>query len=346
MQTEIEQCGALLRGGSHTFHAASLVFPRRYREPAFAVYAFCRIADDAIDSSRDPVPALATLRERLDGIYRGRPHPVPADRAFAAVVERFGIPRTLPDALLEGFRWDAENRRYETLDDLVAYAVRVAGTVGGMMALLMGRRDPAVLARAMELGVAMQLSNIARDVGEDARAGRLYLPLCWLREEGIDPDRFVTDPAASEALSRVVQRLLENAERMYRRAEAGIPFLPVSCRPAIAAARVLYAEIGKQVERNGFDAISQRAVVSTRRKLSCAARAIATAFALPRDAVAPSLAEAQFLIDAVVAQNPLRSASPAEDQGVAWWRLGARAVWVLELFNQLERRQQPEQASS
>src|SRR5262245_46318582 len=102
MRSDIEQCGVLLRGGSHTFHAASLVFPRRYREPAFAVYAFCRVADDAIDASGDPAAALEGLHDRLDRIYRGCPIAEPADRAFAAVVEQFAIPRALPEALLEG----------------------------------------------------------------------------------------------------------------------------------------------------------------------------------------------------------------------------------------------------
>ncbi len=99
------------------------------------------------------------------------------------------MPRELPEALLEGFEWDLVGRRYETLEELQAYAARVAGSVGAMMAVLMGARSAAVLARACDLGVAMQLTNIARDVGEDARQGRLYLPLAWLREAGIDPER-------------------------------------------------------------------------------------------------------------------------------------------------------------
>ena len=137
---------------------------------------------------------LAWLRERLALVYAGQPIAQPADRALARIVARFGIPRALPEALLEGFAWDAEGRRYDDLAALRAYAVRVAGTVGAMMAVLMGVRDPARLAAAIDLGVAMQLSNIARDVGEDARAGRLYLPLRWLAEAGIDPELFLAAP--------------------------------------------------------------------------------------------------------------------------------------------------------
>jgi phytoene synthase len=141
MRTDLQHCSAAIRTGSRTFHAASLLLPRRYREPALALYAFCRMADDAIDAGANASAALNEINERLDWIYRGCPAAIPADRAFATVVEQFAIPRALPQALLEGFAWDAENRRYETLDDLVAYAVRVAGTVGGMMTLVMARSN-------------------------------------------------------------------------------------------------------------------------------------------------------------------------------------------------------------
>lgn len=338
MPSDIQQCEAMLRGGSRTFHAASLVFPRRYREPAFAVYAFCRVADDAVDNGGDAAAALDGLRDRLDRIYRNCPLPEPADRAFAAVVQQFAIPRALPEGLLEGFLWDAENRRYETLDDLVAYAVRVAGTVGGMMTLLMGVREPAVLARAIELGVAMQLTNIARDVGEDARAGRLYLPQRWLRGVNIDPDRFLANPEFSREIGSVVRRLLRDADLIYQRAETGIAFLPTSCRPAIAAARVLYAEIGREVERNGFDSVSQRAVVTSSRKLSRTAGVAAAALAAPTPLAFAPLEQSQFLIDAVAAHRPVPVGAEADE--VRWWNFGTRTVRVIELFDRLERRQQ------
>jgi phytoene synthase len=341
MHPDIEYCAATIRGGSRTFHAASLVFPRRYRDPALALYAFCRMADDAIDSSDDAPAALVELRNRLDRVYGRRPFADPADRAFAAVVEEFAVPRTLPEALLEGFQWDAEGRRYETFDDLVAYAVRVAGTVGAMMALLMGRREPAVIARAVELGVAMQLTNIARDVGEDARACRLYLPLSWLRDAGIEPGLFVARPVSGPQLAGVVQRLLYAAEAVYDRAEVGIAHLPAGCRPAISAARVLYAEIGRQVERNGLDSVSRRAVVPASRKAALAPAVGVLALAPTRSLSGPWLTQARFLIDAVAAARPPR----VQHLAPSWWRLGARVVWVIDLFERLERRQRPSQSA-
>src|SRR5690606_3518328 len=133
---------------------ASLLLPQSYRGYARGLYGFCRVADDLVDQSDDPAQAVDALHERLGRIYAGRPDDAPADRAFADVVHRFGIPRAVPDALIEGFLWDAQGRHYDSLSDVVAYAVRVAGTVGVMMSLIMGRRAPQALARAIDLGIA------------------------------------------------------------------------------------------------------------------------------------------------------------------------------------------------
>ncbi len=327
---DIAACRALLRGGSRTFHAASRLLPARVRTPAAALYAFCRLADDAIDSSDDPAATLAVLHARLDAAYAGRPGPVAADRALASVLHAYAIPRALPEALLEGFAWDAEGRRYADIASLRAYGMRVAGTVGAMMTLLMGVRDPDALARACDLGVAMQLTNIARDVGEDARAGRLYLPRDWLDEAGIDADAFLARPAHSAALATVIGRLLDEADRLYARGAAGIACLPRQCRPAIGAARLLYAEIGREVERQGLDSVTARAVVSGRRKVAVLRRLPALLVHAPQ-ADAPPLNEARFLIAAV---EPAQAAEAT----IAWWDLGGRIVWAMDLFEQLERR--------
>lgn len=334
---DLRACHTLLCGGSKSFHAASRLLPAAIRDPAIALYAFCREADDVIDRDRG---SLAWLRERLSLIYAGRPLPIAADRAFACVVRHFAMPRALPEALLEGFAWDAENRRYADLAALRAYAVRVAGAVGAMMAVLMGVRDAARLAAAIDLGVAMQLSNIARDVGEDARNGRLYLPLDWLRQAGVDADGFLAHPVHSQALGDVVGRLLAEASLYYRRADAGVARLPLGCRPGIAAARLLYAEIGSQVARRGFDSVSARAVVSGGRKLWVLAGGLAPALLPLRPLHHATVPEGTYLIDAVIAATPraVRSA------GLPWWALTARIVWTFELFARLEQRErvQPE----
>lgn len=327
-------CRALLREGSKTFHAAARVLPERVQRPAIALYAFCRVADDAVDRSATPRAALADLRARLDAVYAGGEVVHEADRAFARAVAEFAIPRALPDALLEGFAWDAEGRVYESLSDLNGYAVRVAGTVGVMMTLLMGVRAQAVLARACDLGMAMQLTNIARDVGEDARLGRLYLPRAWLREAGLDPEGWLAAPAFDPRLASVVQRLLAEADRYYARASAGIGELPLACRAGIHAARLLYAEIGREVERRGLDSVGQRAVVPWTRKLGRLVAALAQATRATTADAAAAVPEAQFLLDAVAqAELPVsaRRARRSFDE---------QAQWLADLFERLERRDQ------
>ncbi len=328
---DLAACRRLLRHGSRTFHAASYLLPRRVREPATALYAFCRLADDAVDDTGADRAVLADLDYRLQRAYAGSPLPIAADRAFARVVREHRIPVALPAALLEGFRWDAEGRRYETLEELHGYAARVAGTVGTMMAMLMGVRCRQQLARACDLGVAMQLSNIARDVGEDARAGRLYLPQSWLWQAGIDPDDWLCRPAHCGALGDVVERLLREADLLYQRAEAGIARLPWSCRPGIQAARFLYAGIGDQVRRRRLDSVSGRAVVPASRKARLMARGLASAAMPPVDNAAPPLPAAAFLVEAAAGAPPAAVRTPG---GLRSW-----AYWLLDLFAQLERRE-------
>jgi phytoene synthase len=205
-----------------------------------------------------------------------------------------------------------------------------------MMAVLMGVRDPARLAAAVDLGVAMQLSNIARDVGEDARNGRIYLPLEWLVEAGIDPDDFLADPRYSPALGRVVGRLLDVADEYYRDAGAGITRLPLNCRFGIGAARLLYAEIGREVERRGLDSVSGRAVVPGWRKITVLAAGLA-GLAIPlRRLTGTCVPEGVFLVDAVVrtTPRPVFVASP-----VRWWSMVQRVMWTIDLFERMERRE-------
>lgn len=296
--SDFETCRRLLAQGSKTFKAASLLLPRRMTEGVTVLYAFCRIADDAVDGAGSKGPrAVADLRDRLDGVFAERPRHQPVDRALSAVVAHYDLPRAPFDALLEGFLWDTERARYETFSDVCAYAARVAGSVGVLMTYLMGVRDRLVLARACDLGVAMQLTNIARDVGEDANVGRLYLPASWLRKAGMDVDAFVRAPTPSEPVRSCVERLLFEAETLYRRSEAGILDLPSDVRGAIYAARLIYAEIGARIRERNFDSISGRAYVPTSRKLTLLARALATRPSAAYGAARlPPLPEVEFLL--------------------------------------------------
>ncbi len=303
-------CREAIRTGSLSFHAASRLLPGRVRDPALALYAFCRLADDAVDEGNDKAPAVLGLRGRLDQVYAGRPRNAPADRAFAAVVDEFEMPRALPDGLLEGLTWDAFGRQYETFSDLLAYCARVASTVGTMMCVLMRVRNRDTLARACDLGLAMQLTNIARDLGEDARAGRLYLPLTWLAEAGIAPEVLLSHQASSLDLRQLTKRLLDEANGLYRIAQAGIPALPLSCRSGVYAARHIYAGIGGAVATNGYDSVTVRARTSSLQKLGWIGLSVArtaASVALPVSAVLHALPrpETAFLVEAA-AQNHVR----------------------------------------
>jgi phytoene synthase len=267
----------ILRTNSKTFYFASRALPRRVRRQAVALYAFCRHADDGVDdaeTSRSARAAVDALRARIDRVYADRALDDVVERAFARVVRETGIPRSEPDALAEGMEWDVLGRRYATLDELRAYALRVAGTVGVMMTHVMGKADAAILERARDLGIGMQLTNIARDVGADARLGRVYLPLQWLEESGTSGDELLASPRATEPVRRAVARLLVAADGHYASADQGIAHLPSDCRVAIRAARLIYAEIGQVIRDRDFDSISSRAVVSSRRKAALLCRAV------------------------------------------------------------------------
>ena len=300
---DLQHCRNAIRHGSLSFHAASKLLPASVRDPALALYAFCRLADDEVDEGEYQAGAVFRLQERLDAAYAGRPKNAPEDRAFAAIVEDFEMPRALPEALLEGLAWDAAERRYDTLSDVRAYSARVASAVGAMMCVLMRVRDADALARACDLGVAMQLTNIARDVGEDARMGRIYLPLDWLAEAGIDPLNFTRDPVPDERVRGMVKRLLAEADRLYRRSEAGINVLPLRARTGIWAARLIYDGIGGQLRRQGYDSVTMRARTNGRQKLGWLAQAgalTAASVLMPKSPViyAQPLAEVAFLVDA------------------------------------------------
>ncbi|HEU4405848.1 MAG TPA: phytoene/squalene synthase family protein [Polyangiaceae bacterium] len=300
---DLVACRELIRRGSRSFFLASRLLPERVRWPAYALYGFCRVADDEVDEGAGGgLARVEGLARRLDRAYAGAPREHPVDRALAAAVRAHGLPRAAFDAMLEGFRWDVEGRPYDGFDELAAYCVRVAATVGVLMTVLMGPRDRATLARACDLGVAMQLTNVARDVGEDARRGRLYLPRAWLRDAGLDPDAFLARPAFSPELAGVVRRLLGEAAVLYRRADAGIARLPADCRWSIATARRVYAAIGNHVARAGFDTVGRRAVVPTGHKLRLAGAAgLGLGRRRPDVELAPPLAAAAFLCEAASA---------------------------------------------
>lgn len=322
-------CRETLRRGSKSFFGASTLLPRRLHDPAAAIYAFCRIADDCVDLHGEPRAALAALRISLDRLYRGAPMDTEVDRAFADTVARWSIPRELPEALFEGFEWDLDGRNYDTIEELLDYCVRVAGTVGLMMAVLMGVRDHEKLARACDLGIAMQLTNIARDIGEDARRGRLYLPLRWLAEEGVDAEAFLANPVFDARIARLVSRILDLADRFYEQADGAIAGLPRDCRPGIFAARYIYAEIGRQIERQQLDSVSRRAYVANGRKAMALARSLMASIAGVKIIPATHRPRIDGLVRATATAPRHQFLSHAEE---------SRVARIIGIFEKLEAR--------
>ncbi len=326
---DLAACEELMRGGSKSFFAASSLLPQRVRMPAIALYAFCRVADDAIDEHIDDPRAIQKLQERLGAIYDGQPEAIIEDRAMAMVTHRYGLPRELPEALLEGFAWDAAGRHYDTIEDLHHYCARVAGSVGAMMAMIMGITNPHALARACELGNAMQLTNIARDVGEDARNGRLYLPRAWMRVAGIDPNDWLANPQFTPALGEVIGRVLLEADRLYQRGSSGIAALPRDCRGAILAAASFYAEIGRVISDREMNSVNSRAVVGSARKLTLLCIAKARAQLPTRCETEAPLPAIQFLVDACAL------AGERKINGITPKSFDERCEWVIDLFERL-----------
>jgi len=308
-ESDLAYCHDAIKHGSLSFHAASKLLPHDVRDSSLALYAFCRVADDEVDLKQDKVTAVQTLIDRVDCVYRGHPRNHPTDRAFAHIVERHDMPRALPEALLEGLAWDAMGHRYDSLNDLYAYSARVASAVGVMMCRIMDVRDRDTLARACDLGVAMQLTNIARDIGEDALERRLYIPQNWFHEAGLDPEEFLDNPQPRQIIRHMARRLLRDADRLYIRSNSGIAHLPVRVRLAIFAARFIYAAIGDAISQNSYDSVTKRARTTRITKgLLVAKSAFCTGQSVigPSCAMrfAPALPETEFLVTAAADHTP------------------------------------------
>lgn len=277
----------MIRAGSKSFAAAARLFSPETRHGAYMLYAWCRHCDDRIDGqdlgfgmtelgTDEQQRRLDELRLQTGRALAGELQDDPVFDGLCRIVQQHRIPLHFPLELLEGFRMDVERQAYATLDDTLLYCYRVAGVVGVMMACVMGARGPAALQRAADLGIAFQLTNIARDVLDDAGAGRCYLPADWLASAGLaTPDHGA--PANREDLSRVVARLLDEADRYYSSAREGLRALPFRSAWAVATALGVYRDIGRVIRARGPRAWDQRAVVGGARKLSLAGRGAATA---------------------------------------------------------------------
>jgi phytoene synthase len=272
----VAAAGEAIRGGSKSFHTASRLFDRQARERAWLLYSWCRHCDDVCDSQVLGRPGgggagegrVALLEQGTSRTLAGeRVGELPFD-ALGQVLAECPIPHKYVWDHLQGFALDEQGWRPQGEADLIQYCYHVAGAVGCMMAIAMGvpADDEETLSRASDLGIAFQLSNIARDVREDQATGRCYLPAEWLAEYGLDPSDPLR-PESREGLVRLIRRMVELGERYERSALEGVRRLPFRSRWAILAAAGIYGRIGRRVADLGPSAWDERVVIRRRRKL-------------------------------------------------------------------------------
>ncbi len=257
-----QHCEAITRQHSKTFFMASSLLPLEKRRAARALYAFCRITDDIVDEYDDEQATilLEDWRQRVTAPYPPANDPVAL--AWADASARFSIPRGYAEQLIDGVARDLTQKRYATFADLAEYSYGVASTVGLMAMHIIGFSGEDALPYAVRLGVALQVTNILRDVAEDWRAARLYLPQDELAAFGIDEDMFdagVVTPEWREFMHYQIER----NRRLYEESREGIAMLDRDGRLAITAASDLYAAILDNIEDNDCDVFSRRAHIRT-----------------------------------------------------------------------------------
>ncbi|MBB4633500.1 phytoene/squalene synthase family protein [Sphingosinicella soli] len=273
--------------GSRSFALASRLFDPATRRRAWLLYAWCRHCDDVIDGQEGghgrvergaTVEArLAELAQRSQAALQNKIGDINAFGAFSAVAYETRMPATYPLTHIAGYAMDVHERRFRSIEDTLDYCHHVAGVVGEMMAIVMGVRpeDREMLLRAADLGIAFQLTNIARDVFDDAALGRCYLPEDWLADAGLPPGDHMR-PEHRGALVGIVARLLDLADIYYASAREGARRLPRRASWAVLCAADIYAAIGSSVRAAGAGAWDHRQSTSVGRKLAFVMR---TAFA-------------------------------------------------------------------
>ena len=272
VKAALEQCRWMIRKGSKSFSLAAKLFDSETRDAAFFLYGWCRYCDDQVDdagktASQDQLAKrIKALKEDTAAAFSFVEQREPVFVALQYIVHRYGIPAHYALELIEGMAMDARGTRYNSLKELLLYCYRVASTVGLMMSHVMGLRDESALKHAADLGIGMQLTNIARDIIEDAAMGRIYLPLSWLQEAQI-PAAEVAAPEYREKLAMLSLRLLREADRYYRSGDAGLWYLSFRSACAVSASRQVYSEIGSLLLRKGARAWDQRTYVTRSLKL-------------------------------------------------------------------------------
>jgi phytoene synthase len=271
VETAYERCRTITRTAARNFYYGFVLLPNPRRAAIYAAYAFSRRADDAVDDEGPldaKLAALAELRDELDAVYSGQP---PADDgvlvALADTVERFSIPRTHLDALLDGVEMDLTTRRYGSFGELKPYCDRVAGAVGLVSLHIFGFTDAEAPRRAADLGVALQIVNIIRDVAEDAGRDRIYLPQDEMAAYGVtDGDILAGQP--TEGVRSLLRVQGDRADDYFASGEQLLPMLDRRARACVSMLSGLYRAILTEIRARDYDVFGERIALSTPRKLA------------------------------------------------------------------------------
>ncbi len=271
-------CRNTTRTYAKTFYLATRFLPHHKQRSTFAIYGLCRFLDNLVDEAEDLVAGnpvrlqeverrLSEWKQQLRQTYEGEPTDNPILIAFSDVLRRHHIDISLPYALIDGVCMDLTKNRYDTFDELYDYSYKVASVVGLMISEVFGYKDKAALDHAVDLGIAMQLTNILRDVGEDLMRDRIYLPAEDLRHFGIaEADLF--NHTMSDEFIDMMKFQIERARRYYESADKGIPMLSSDSQVPVRLARVNYSRILDKIEKNKYQVFTHRAYLSLTQKMA------------------------------------------------------------------------------
>ncbi|UCC94611.1 MAG: phytoene/squalene synthase family protein [Candidatus Omnitrophota bacterium] len=269
MKIGFSRARAITKKWAKTFYFASRFLPKAKRDAAYAVYAVCRLSDDAVD---DPdklhdCSYLDAIKEKIESVYGGAQLEDNVLLAFKETVDAYQIPKKYFDELIEGMYMDATKTRYENFNELAIYCYRVAGVVGIIMLKIFGSNDERAQEYAIKLGVAMQLTNILRDIKEDYARDRIYLPKNEMHNYGID-ESTLYDATVTEEFKGFLKSQIERARAYYNQSGEGIKMISDDrCRFVVCAMKDMYAGILDEIERNNYDIFSRRAYVSFLQKI-------------------------------------------------------------------------------
>jgi 15-cis-phytoene synthase len=276
LAADFARCAKITRESSSNFYYAFKLLPAQRRGALYATYAFCRFVDDIADDEqvREPAALLGRWREELGRVYGGVPTRA-VSRALADSVRRFSIPRHYFDEIIDGVEMDLTRKRYQTFAQLRLYCYRVASAVGLICIEIFGYRNPRARIYAENLGLAFQLTNIIRDVREDAERGRIYLPLEDLAGFGVKEEELLS-AQHSERFERLMEFEAQRAQEFYHQAELALPAEDRASLLTAEAMRLIYSALLRRIVKSRYRVMDGKLRLSAPHKIFLVGRAWAS----------------------------------------------------------------------